>query len=172
MSFLDSQIIGVLVGAAIGGLGKILYDHRENNVLKKKLENGIKAEIRHLKDISEYSFNDYTSYKELIQTAGKIPYHIEPTETFKLDFLENNIKDIGALDEAFLVPLIEVKSILATMVNCINHLHTSIDNVVKGTMSIKLMYTNFDRTLKTLERIGELCDQLLSHHTSGKAGGL
>jgi len=161
MSFLDSQLAGVIAGGLIGGFGKIIYDFIKNWRLKKNLKNGIKAEIRVLKDALESGLKNYEGYFKEIETHRKPKTIFEPLKEVRLFFLEKNLEKIGILDESFLLPLVEINGRLEVTAQGINIFHKTANEVFEGKGSVKILMIQLKMVIESFKSLIQLTEKVL-----------
>lgn len=161
MSFLDSQLAGVIAGGIIGGMGKIFYDFNKNRKLKKNLKNGIKAEIRALNDALESGLKQYEGLFKEMETHGKLKTKYAPLPAVRLLFLEKNLEKIGILDESFLVPLVEINGRLEIIADGINIFHKTADEVFEGKGSFKILTIQLKMAIASFKGLIQLTEKVL-----------
>lgn len=167
MSFWDSQILGVTVGAVIGGLGKVIYDIRTANQLCMSLERGIKAEAKVIRGSIKSGYDSLSGYLDAIKSGGKPTRKYRSLLEFRMSFTEANLEKIGMLDREFLEPLIEVRAMLEVLPEALRIMWNTQDEFIDDNEGKrKLLVDQLKSAVATFKSICENCDRLLKHESN------
>lgn len=158
MSFWDA-----LGGAVAGVLGKIIYDIRATNQECEKLDRGIKAEVKVLKNSMKTECATLDLYLHIVSSRDPITEPYKALPEFKMSFTEEKLEKMGMLDSAFLDPLVEMRAMLEVF------LPEALQNVLD--IQSEVMAGNENRrptlillvegAIATCNRIDKICDKLL-----------
>ena len=154
MSFWDSQILGVIVGAAVGGLGKIVYDIRATNQACEKLDKGIRAEIKVIKDAMKTGRDGLEYYHHIITSGGPITQPPNSPPAYRMSYTEANLEKIGMLDSAFLEPLVKMRAMLEVLPEGFQILMDARSEVIAGDKkSLPTMILLLETVIATLKNL-------------------
>ena len=164
MSFWDSQIFGVTVGAVIGVLAKVVYDIRATNQSCTNLERGIKAEAKVIRDSIKSGYVSLSGYLDTITKGGQPTRRYSSLPGIRLSYTEANLEKIGMLDIKFLEPLIEVRAMLEVLPKALEIMWNTQDEFIDGNGGKrKLLVDQLKSAVETYRSICENCDKLLKH---------
>ena len=163
MGFFDSQIFGVIVGAAIGGIGKYVHEVYTKNQLCENLERGIKAEIKVIRDSVVPTWRNLEGYLRAIESGGQPDRKYRSLPESTLSFTEANLDKIGILDKGFLEPLIEVKATLQVLPKALGYMWDTHDRFINGGVNRDLLIDQLNVAVATFKKMEENSEKLLAH---------